>query len=70
MTVGERLFQLGVVLGKPFAKAGLPVAPSPHPPEVIGRGQDEPEQKQDVIKNAHASDSIGRLVSFRKPGAA
>ena len=53
VTVGQCLLEAGVIFRKPLGKARAPVATSPHPPEIIRRGQREKNDEQDVVKCAH-----------------
>jgi hypothetical protein len=39
MAVGDCLLELGIELGEPLAKAGLPASAPPHSPKVVWRGQ-------------------------------
>jgi hypothetical protein len=54
LAIGQRLFQVGAVIGKAFIEARTPVAAPPHAPKIIRRGQDKKDRKQDVVKCAHS----------------
>src|SRR5438105_10085952 len=53
MTVGDGLLELRIVLAKPLFEARPPIAPPPHPHEIIRGRQNKKNRKQDVIKDSH-----------------
>src|SRR5262249_41887616 len=57
VTIGNRLFEPGVVSGKSLAEILLPISATPHAPEIIRQGQDKKDPEYDVINQAHRESS-------------
>jgi len=49
------LFELSAVFAKPLVETTLPIAPPPHSQEVIRRGQNKKNCKQDVVKDSQSA---------------
>jgi len=45
LPVGERLLEVGALIGKAFVETRPPVSAAPHPPKVIRRGNDKKHRK-------------------------
>ena len=63
LAVGDGLFELGVVKGKALAKTRLPVAPPPHPQEIVRGGQEKKHRKQYVVKETHLKSSLAQTFA-------